>query len=159
MKIQKIHPCLWFDDQAEDAAKHYVSIFARSKITRVSRYGEGGMGKPGSVMLVDFQLDGLRLSALNGGPHFKLTPAISLSVSCETQKEVDTLWRKLVKGGKPSRCGWLEDRFGLSWQIVPEVLPRLMRDRNPAKVMAVTQAMLTMVKLDSAKLQRAYDRA
>ncbi|MBL0215348.1 MAG: VOC family protein [Myxococcales bacterium] len=158
MKVQKIHPSLWFDGQAEQAAKFYCTVFPRSKITSITRYSDAGPGKPGDVMVVDFVLDGSRVSGINGGPHFTFSPAISLSVSCKDQKEVDALWRKLLKGGKASQCGWLDDKFGVSWQIVPEVLPKLMNSKHPAKVAAMTRAMLGMVKLDVKQLQRAYDR-
>ncbi len=158
MKVATIRPCVWFDHQAEQAAKLYVSIFPRSKITNIERYTEAGPARPGSVMVVDFVLDGVGIQALNGGPHFTLSPAISLSVSCKDQKQVDALWRKLLKGGKTSQCGWLEDKFGLSWQIVPEILPKLQRSKNRAKVAAMMQAMFGMVKLDVKKLQAAFDR-
>jgi len=155
--MQKIVTFLWFDHQAEEAANFYVSLFKNSKIVNVSRYGDAGPGPKGSAMVVVFELDGQRYMALNGGPHFKFSPAISLMVNCETQAEVDGLWDKLLAdGGKPSRCGWLEDKYGLSWQIVPTALGRLMSDPDPEKSKRVTQAMLQMVKLDIAKLEEAY---
>lgn len=157
--MQKITPFLWFDDQAEQAAKFYVSIFKRSKITRVTRSGPSGPGAKAAVMSVTFRLDGQELIALNGGPHFQFTPAISLFVDCKTQKEVDDLWRRLSQGGEKQRCGWLKDRYGLSWQIIPSALGQLMQDENRQKAGAVMQAMLKMDKLDIAGLRRAYDRA
>jgi predicted 3-demethylubiquinone-9 3-methyltransferase (glyoxalase superfamily) len=159
MKLQKISPCLWFDDKAEDAATYYCKLFKNSKINHVSRWGENGPRKAGLALMVDFELDGLPLKALNGGPEYKLSPAFSLSVSCEDQDEIDRLWAKLVDGGKESRCGWLDDRFGVSWQIVPAVLGTMMSDKNPAKVQAVMQAFMGMVKFDIRALQQAYDKA
>ncbi len=152
---QKITPFLWFDHDAEEAAHHYVSIFKNSKILTVSRYGEAGPGPQGSVMTVTFQLDGVELTALNGGPHFKFTEAISLMVKCETQEEVDEYWRKLSAGGEEGPCGWLKDKFGLSWQIVPNALIRLYDDPDPEKSKRVMQAMLQMKKLDIARLEQA----
>ena len=152
--MQKITTFLWFNDQAEEAAKFYVSIFKKgSKITGRQKTPDG------KVMGVTFKLAGQEFYALNGGPHFQFTPAISLYVDCKDQKEVDTLWRKLLKGGKPSQCGWLEDKFGLSWQIVPSVLPKVLGGKNPKKAAAAMQAMMGMVKLDAKKLQKAYDEA
>ena len=157
--MKKITPFLWFDTQAEEAAKFYASIFKNSKITNVSRYGAGGPVKAGSVMSVTFTLEGQDFIALNAGPHFKFNPAISMFVNCKTQQEVDVLWRKLLKGGKPSRCGWLEDKYGLSWQIIPEALGKMMGDKNPKKAGATMQAMMQMVKIDTKKLKKAYDAA
>ena len=157
--MQKVTTCLWFDDQGEEAAKFYVSLFNNSKILSISRYGDSGRGKKGSVMTVAFRLAGRDFIALNGGPIFKFSPAISLSVSCKDQREVDTLWRKLLKGGKESRCGWLEDRYGLSWQIVPVALPKMLRDRNPQRAARVMKAMLEMKKIDIKTLERARDAA
>jgi predicted 3-demethylubiquinone-9 3-methyltransferase (glyoxalase superfamily) len=155
--MQKIVTFLWFDNQAEEAANFYVSIFNNSKIVSLSRYGEGSPGPAGSVMVVVFELDGQQFMALNGGPIFHFTEAISLVVNCETQAEVDNLWDKLLSGGgQPSRCGWLKDKYGLSWQIVPTALGKLMSDPDPEKSKRVTQAMLQMVKLDIAKLEQAY---
>lgn len=147
--MQKITPFLWFDNQAEEAAKFYVSIFKNSKITNVSRYGEVGPGPKGSVMTVSFQLDGQEFIALNGGPQFKFTPAISLLVNCKTQKEIDELWRKLSEGGATQQCGWLQDKYGLSWQIIPERLGELVQDPNAMK------EMLKMEKIDLERLERA----
>lgn len=154
---QRITNCLWFDGQAEEAAKFYVSIFKDSKIVNVARFPEGTHRPKGSVMLVEFQIGGQEFQALNGGPHFKFTPAISMSVNCETQHEVDELWEKLTAGGEEVQCGWLTDKFGLSWQIVPTVLPKMMQDEDPEKAKRVTQAMLQMKKIDIAALKRAYD--
>ena len=152
---QKISTFLWFDANAEEAANYYVSIFKNSKILGVSRYGETGPGPKGSVMTVSFQLEGQEFTALNGGPQFKFTEAISLFVKCETQKEVDELWSKLTAGGEESQCGWLKDRYGLSWQITPTVLLRLIQDPDPAKAKRVMEAMLQMKKIDIARLEQA----
>jgi predicted 3-demethylubiquinone-9 3-methyltransferase (glyoxalase superfamily) len=157
--MQKITPCLWFDNQAEEAVAFYTSIFANSRVTGVSRYGEEGPGPAGSVMTATFQLAGQEFMALNGGPYFSFTPAISMFVSCETQAEVDLYWEKLLDGGQPEQCGWLRDRFGVSWQIVPAVLGEMMQDPEPEKVRRVTQAMLGMIKLDIAGLRLAYEQA
>ncbi len=154
---QRISPCLWFDDQAEEAANFYVSIFKNSKITAVSRYGEAGPGPKGSVMVVGFELDGQSFTALNGGPMFKFTEAISMIVHCETQAEVDYYWEKLSAGGQPGRCAWLKDKFGVSWQIVPTALIELMADKDAAKSARVMKAMLQMTKIDIAGLQPAYE--
>jgi predicted 3-demethylubiquinone-9 3-methyltransferase (glyoxalase superfamily) len=157
MARQKITTFLWFDREAEEAATFYTSIFEDSKILAVSRYGDAGPGPKGSVMTVEFQLAGQRFLALNGGPHFKFTEAISLVVDCETQEEVDALWGKLTSGGgREAPCGWLKDRFGLSWQIVPSALGQLMRDPDPERSKRVMQAMLQMKKLDIAALKRAH---
>ncbi len=157
--MQRITPFLWFDDQAEEAMNFYVSIFKNSKVGRVTRYGEAGPGPKGSVMSATFQLEGQEFMALNGGPHFSFTPAISFFVNCETQEEVDELWKKLSAAGKTERCGWLKDKYGLSWQIIPSALGRLMRDNNAAKAQSVMKAMLEMDKIDIARLQQAYDQA
>src|SRR5438552_13297103 len=156
--MQKITPFLWFDNNAEEAANFYVSIFNNSNIGSVRRYGEAGPGPKGSVMSVTFKLDGQEFFALNGGPQFKFTPAISLFVNCETQKEVDELWEKLSAGGRKDRCGWLQDKYGLSWQIVPTTLEKLLGDKDPAKANRVMQAMMQMKKIDIKGLQQAYDR-
>jgi predicted 3-demethylubiquinone-9 3-methyltransferase (glyoxalase superfamily) len=157
--MQKITTFLWFDDQAEEAANLYISIFKNSKILGVSRYGEGSPGQPGKVMTVNFQLNGQEFIALNGGPEFKFSEAISLYVNCETQAEVDELWVKLIaEGGEESQCGWLKDKFGLSWQIVPTALGGLIGGPDPVKAQKAMQAMLKMKKLDIAALQRAYDQ-
>jgi predicted 3-demethylubiquinone-9 3-methyltransferase (glyoxalase superfamily) len=154
--MQKISPFLWFDGKAEEAANLYVSIFKNSKIVGVSRYGEGSPGPKGSVMTVAFQLEGQQFTALNGGPQFHFTEAISFFVNCETQEEVDHLWEKLSAGGEPGQCGWLKDRFGVSWQIVPSILPKLLGDTDPAKSARVMQAMLKMHKIDITALKEAY---
>lgn len=153
---QKITTFLWFDTNAEEAAKHYTSIFKNSKILEVARYGDAGPGPKGSVMIVRFQLDGQEFIALNGGPQFKFTEAISLAVTCDTQEEVDELWAKLTAGGQESQCGWLKDKFGLSWQIVPSEVPKLMTDPDPEKSKRVMEAILQMKKIDIARLKQAY---
>ena len=157
--MQKITPFLWFNDQAEEAVNFYVSIFKNSRIVRVSRYGDAGPGPKGSVMSATFELDGQQFYALNGGPQFSFTPAISLFVNCESQAEVDELWDKLSAGGRKDRCGWLQDKYGLSWQIVPSVLGKLLGDKSPSKSSSVMKAMLQMDKLDIARLQQAYEAA
>lgn len=154
---QRITPFLWFDGQAEEAANLYVSIFPSSRITSVSRYGDAGPGPKGSVMTIGFELDGLKFTGLNGGPMFKFTEALSLVVHCETQAEVDHYWERLTAdGGKPSQCAWLKDKFGVSWQIVPNALIELLQDKDPAKAGRVMQAMLQMAKIDIAKLRAAH---
>ena len=155
--MQKITTFLWFNNDAEEAANYYTSIFKNSKILDVSRYGDVGPGPKGSVMIVKFQLAGQEFVALNGGPQFKFTEAISLMVNCESQQEIDELWRKLTTGGQESQCGWLKDKFGLSWQIVPTELGKLMSAKDPAKANRVMQALLQMKKLDIAKLQQAAE--
>jgi predicted 3-demethylubiquinone-9 3-methyltransferase (glyoxalase superfamily) len=155
--MQKITPFLWFDDNAEEAVNLYVSLFKDSKIESVTRYGDAGPGPKGTVMMVTFQLEGQEFMALNGGPVFSFSPATSFFVDCETQEEVDRLWDKLSEGGEQQQCGWLRDRFGVTWQIVPSILGRLTGDPDPVKSQRVVQAMLQMHKLDSAVLQRAYD--
>lgn len=157
--MQKITPFLWFDHQAEEAMNFYVSIFKNSKILMLRRYGKQGPGPEGTVMTGTFQLEGQEFMALNGGPHFSFTPAISLFVSCKTQEEVDELWDKLSAGGAPNQCGWVQDKFGLSWQIIPSALGELLGDKNPAKAGAVMQAMLGMHKISVKGLQDAYDKA
>ena len=160
--MSKITPFLWFDDNAEEAAKFYVSIFKNSKITGVSRYGEAAAkasGRPkGSVMTVDFELEGQPFVALNGGPVFSFTPAISLAVGCDTQKEIDELWEKLTDGGEEVECGWLKDKYGMSWQIVPAAIGEMISDRDPARSERVMRAVLQMKKLDIAVLKKAYDQ-
>ena len=151
--MQKITPFLWFNDNAEEAMNFYVSVFKNSKVGSVNRYGDAGPGPKGSVMSATFQLEGQEFMALNGGPEYKFTPAISLFVSCETQAEVDELWQKLSAGGKPGRCGWLQDKFGLSWQIIPTALPRLLGD--PSRSQRVMKAMLQMDKIDIRGLEDA----
>jgi predicted 3-demethylubiquinone-9 3-methyltransferase (glyoxalase superfamily) len=155
MQVQKITPFLWFDGNAEEAAQLYVSIFKNSKIDAVSRYGDAGPGPKGSAMTVAFTLEGQKFTALNGGPHFKFTEAVSFVVSCDTQSEIDIFWDKLIAdGGKPSQCGWLKDKYGLSWQIVPSVLPQLVTG-DAAKSGRVIQALMKMTKLDIAALEKA----
>ncbi len=154
--MQKITPFLWFDEKAEEAANFYTSIFKDSKILNVARYGDAGPGPKGSVMLVTFQLEGQDFMALNGGPTYTLTPAISLFVSCETQAEVDGIWDKLTAGGSEVQCGWLKDKFGLSWQIIPKALMELMQDKDPVKSQRVFKAMMQMTKIDIEGLKRAY---
>ncbi len=155
--MQKIVPFLWFNGQAEEAMKFYVSIFKNSKVVSVTRYGDAGPGPKGTVMMATFQLEGQEFHALNGGPQFTFTPAISLLVNCETQQEVDELWAKLSEGGAPDRCGWLKDKYGLSWQIVPTILGTLMRDRDPKQSQRVMTAVMQMDKLDIARLEHAYE--
>ena len=157
--MQKITPFLWFNDNAEEAVNFYMSVFPNSRIVNSSRSGDGGPGPKGSIMIITFELAGQRFTALNGGPKYKFTEAISLVVSVESQAELDETWSKLCEGGQPVQCGWLKDRFGLSWQIVPTLLGELMQDKDPARANRVMQAMLKMVKLDLADLKRAYDRA
>lgn len=158
--MRKMTPFLWFDDKAEEAANHYVSIFRNSRIVHIARYGDAGVqasGRPkGSVMTVAFELEGQPFVALNGGPVFTFTPAISFVVNCATQKEVDELWEKLSEGGATEQCGWLRDKFGVSWQIVPAVLGELMSDPDPAKSQSVMQALLQMTKLDIKGLKQAH---
>jgi predicted 3-demethylubiquinone-9 3-methyltransferase (glyoxalase superfamily) len=153
----KIHPFLWFDTQAEGAAKFYTSMFENSRITEVSRYGDAGPMPAGTAMTVSFELEGLPITALNAGPEFKFTEAISLYVDCESQEEVDELWAKLTDGGEESQCGWLKDKFGLSWQIIPKSLPEMLQDKDPAKANRVMQAMLKMSKIETSELEAAYN--
>lgn len=160
--LQRIAPCLWFDDQAEEAAQYYVSIFKNSRIRDVGRYGEAGQeihGRPpGSVMIVEFELDGQRFTALNGGPLFQFNEAISLQIACETQDEVNYYWEKLTEGGdeKAQQCGWLKDKFGLSWQVVPTIVAELLRDSTSEKSQRAMAAMLRMKKPDIEEMKRAY---
>ena len=156
--MKKITPFLWFNDNAEEAMNFYASIFPNSKALSVTRYGDAGPGPKGTVMTASFQLHGQEFTALNGGPHFKFTEAISLVVHCQTQKEIDEYWEKLSEGGEKVECGWLKDKFGLSWQIVPDVLIEMLQDKDPEKVKRVTEAMLQMKKLDIAKLKQAYEQ-
>lgn len=156
--MQKITPFLWFDGKAEEAMNFYVSIFKNSKRGRISRYGEEGPGPKGAVMVVTFRLDGQEFMALNGGPHFKFTEAISLLVNCETQDEVDAMWEKLSEGGAKGQCGWLKDKYGLSWQVVPTALGEMMSDPDPEKSKRVMITMLQMKKLDISGLKRAYEQ-
>jgi predicted 3-demethylubiquinone-9 3-methyltransferase (glyoxalase superfamily) len=155
--MQKITPFLWFDKEAEEAANYYVSIFKNAKILEVSRYGDAGPGPKGSVMVVKFALDGMEFLALNGGPGHPLTDAASLVVNCETQAEVDHYWSKLTAGGQEVACGWLKDKYGLSWQVTPVILVQYLRDKDPAKARRVMEAMMKMVKLDIAAIKKAYD--
>ena len=158
--VQKISPCLWFDDRAEEAATLYTSIFPRSRIVQVTRYAEAGRevhGRaPGSVMTVEFELEGQKFLALNGGPQFKFDEAVSFQVFCDTQAEIDHFWSKLSDGGSEGPCGWLKDRFGLSWQVVPSMVPEMLQDEQSEKGQRVFAAIMKMKKLDIAKLQKAY---
>ncbi|MEA2597145.1 MAG: hypothetical protein QOF01_3614 [Thermomicrobiales bacterium] len=156
---QKITPFLWFDDQAEEATNFYVSVFKNSEVLGTSRYGEAGPGAPGTVMTTSFRLDGQEFIALNGGPMFKFTEAVSFSIDCGDQEEVDYYWEKLSEGGEEGPCGWLKDRYGLSWQVVPRVLNELLEDPDREKANRVMQAMLQMGKLDIAKLEQAAAQA
>src|SRR6267142_883945 len=160
--MQKITPFLWFDDKAEEAVNFYASIFKNSKICGVTRYDEAGAkasGRPkGKAMTVEFQLDGQEFVALNGGPQFKFTEAISFVVNCTTQEEVDYFWEKLSEGGQEVQCGWLKDKYGLSWQVVPTILVELLQDKDPAKAQRVMQAMLQMKKIDISKLKQAAEQ-
>ena len=160
--IQKISPCLWFDNQAEEAVNFYVSIFKNTRIGNITRYGEEGAkvsGRPkGSVMTVTFELDGQEFMALNGGPHFTFTEAVSFIINCESQEEIDELWESLSEGGEKSQCGWLKDKYGLSWQIVPTVLNEMMQSHDSKKTERVMRALLHMKKLDIKRLQEAYEQ-
>jgi predicted 3-demethylubiquinone-9 3-methyltransferase (glyoxalase superfamily) len=155
--MQKITPFLWFDGKAEEAMNFYVSVFKNSKVVSVNRFGEAGPGPKGTVMSATFQLEGQDFYALNGGPQFTFTPAISLFVNCETQEEVDELWDKLSEGGRKDRCGWLQDKYGLSWQIIPSVLGKMLQDKDAEKANRVMKAMLQMDKIDIKRLKQAYD--
>jgi predicted 3-demethylubiquinone-9 3-methyltransferase (glyoxalase superfamily) len=156
--MQKITPFLWFDDKAEEAVEFYTSIFKNSKIGRISRYGEEGPGPKGTLMTATFQLNGQEFMALNGGPYFTFSPAISFFVNCETQEEVDELWEKLSEGGEKQQCGWLKDKYGVSWQIVPTALGVLLQDKDAEKSSRVMKAMLQMNKIDIAILKQAYEQ-
>lgn len=160
--MQKIITHLWFDHHAEEAAKFYTSIFKNSRVGSIARYGESGAAisgrEKGSVMTVEFELDGQQFYALNGGPVFKFNEAISLFVNCENQAEVDALWNKLLEGGQPAQCGWLKDKYGVSWQIVPTVLGEMMADKDPKKVERVMQALLQMIKIEIEGLKQAYEQ-
>jgi predicted 3-demethylubiquinone-9 3-methyltransferase (glyoxalase superfamily) len=155
---QKIKPFLWFDNQAEEAMNYYVSVFKNAEVLDVSRYGEGGPGPAGTVMTASFRLDGLEFVALNGGPEYRFSEAISFQIDCKSQDEVDYFWEKLTDGGEPGPCGWLKDRFGLSWQVVPSRLTELLQDPDPANANRVMQAMLQMSKIEIAKLEEAAER-
>jgi predicted 3-demethylubiquinone-9 3-methyltransferase (glyoxalase superfamily) len=155
--VQKITPFLWFDHQAEEAAEYYTSIFKGSSIDGIARYGETGPGPKGTVMTVQFTIEGQQFVALNGGPQFKFTEAISFVVNCETQHELDDLWEKLLSGGgQESQCGWLKDKYGMSWQLVPTSIEEMLQDKNPERSSRVMQAVMKMKKLDIAELQRAF---
>jgi predicted 3-demethylubiquinone-9 3-methyltransferase (glyoxalase superfamily) len=156
--MQKITPFLWFDGKAEEAMNFYVSIFKNSKVLSATRYGDAGPGPKGTVMAATFELDGQEFGAINGGPLFTFSPAISFYVKCETQEEVDEFWEKLSQGGEKQRCGWLKDRFGVSWQIIPTVLGSMLGDKDPAKSSRVMKAMLLMQKIDIAGLKQAYEQ-
>jgi predicted 3-demethylubiquinone-9 3-methyltransferase (glyoxalase superfamily) len=156
--MQKISPYLWFNDNAEEAIHFYSSIFKNSKTVNITRYGEGSPAPKGKLMSATFELEGQTFIALNGGPQFNFTPAISFFVNCETQEEVDELWEKLSEGGKEGRCGWLEDKFGLSWQIIPTALGELMQDEDARKARNVMEAMLQMNKIDIKALKQAYEK-
>ncbi|WP_305806616.1 VOC family protein [Stenotrophomonas sp. YIM B06876] len=157
--MPKITPCLWFDTQAQEAVAFYSGIFASARTLRTTHYGEGAPRPADMVLTIEFELEGQRFIALNGGPEFPFTPAVSLSVECQTQDEVDRLWQQLGAGGRPGQCGWLQDKYGLSWQIVPHLLPELLSDPDPRKAQAVMQALMGMHKLDIAALQNAHARA
>lgn len=157
--MPKITPFLWFDDNAEEAMNFYASVFKDSEIVSIFRHRSDGMGAEGMLFTATFRLQGQEFIALNGGPHFKFTPAVSLFVTCDTQSEVDHLWDRLCEGGAPNRCGWLTDKYGLSWQIVPRALGEMLQDPDAAKANRVMQVMLTMIKLDVAALRQAYDQS
>ena len=156
--MQKIIPSLWFDGKAEEAMNFYISIFKNSRVLNVSRFGDAGPGAAGTVMAVSFELDGQRFMGINGGPEFPFSEAVSFYVDCETQQEVDELWEKLTAGGEESQCGWLKDKYGLSWQIVPKILIEMLGDKDPEKAKRVTEAMLQMRKIDIKTLERAYQQ-
>ena len=159
MPTPKITPFLWFDHQAEEAATFYTSIFKNSKIETVTRYGDAGPGSKGSVMTIAFELDGQKFVGLNGGPHYQFTPAISFVVDCDGQEEVDHYWENLTAGGKEIQCGWLVDKYGVSWQIVPKALIEMLRDKDPVRSQRVMKAMFQMKKIDIASLKAAYDQS
>jgi predicted 3-demethylubiquinone-9 3-methyltransferase (glyoxalase superfamily) len=157
--MSKIAPCLWFDGRAEEAMSHYLSIFERSAMLSVSRYGKGMPMPEGTVLVATFEIEGQEIMALNGGADFSFTPAISLLVHCDDQVELDHLWLRLGEGGEPGQCGWLKDKFGVSWQIVPRALDRMMKNGDPKRVGRMMQALMKMTKLDIAQLEAAYDSA
>jgi predicted 3-demethylubiquinone-9 3-methyltransferase (glyoxalase superfamily) len=157
--MQKITPFLWFDDNAEEAVNFYVSIFKNSKIVSIHRYGEAGPGPKGTVMTANFEIDGQAFIALNGGPHYTLSPAVSFYVNCENQEEVDELWDKLSAGGQTLQCGWLTDRYGVTWQIIPTILGELLQSEEAEKAQRAMKAMMQMVKIDIARLKQAYEGA
>lgn len=154
--MQKISTCLWFNYQAEEAVRHYTSIFKNSKVLDPAFFNEEGYGEPGTVMTIPFELEGREFLALNGGPEFNFTNAISFMVNCETQKEVDYYWDRLLEGGEAEQCGWLKDKFGVSWQIIPSIIGELMQDKDPERSKRVMKVMLSMIKLDIDLLKRAY---
>ena len=156
--MTRITPMLWFDHQAEEAAQFYTSIFRNSRITGLSRYGDAGPGPKGSIMVVSFELDGQPFTALNGGPHFKFTEAVSFVVNCANQQEVDHYWDRLLEGGAPQQCGWLKDRFGLSWQVVPTAVIDMLSDPDTVKSQRAMQAVMQMIKIDIAQVRDAYER-
>lgn len=156
--MQKIVPFLWYDGKAEEAANFYVSIFKNSKIKNIRRYGEAGPGQKGSVMSAEFELEGQEFIALNGGPHYTFSPAISFFVNCETQAEVDELWEELSEGGEKVQCGWLRDKYGVSWQIIPTALGKMLADKEPQKSQRVMKVMMGMTKIEIDGLKRAYDQ-
>jgi predicted 3-demethylubiquinone-9 3-methyltransferase (glyoxalase superfamily) len=156
--VQKITPCLWFDGNAEEAMNFYASIFKDAKVGRITRYGEAGPGPKGTVMSTTFRLNGQEFMALNGGPQFTFSPAISFFVNCETQEEVDELWEKLSEGGEKQRCGWLRDKYGVSWQIIPSALGEMLQDEDAEKSKRVMNAMLEMDRIDIKSLTQAYER-
>ena len=159
MTAKRITPCLWFDDQAEEAARFYASVFKNSKIGKISRYGKEGFEvhgrKEGTVMTVEFEIEGQKFVALNGGPHFKFNEAVSFQVHCESQQEIDYFWSKLAEAGEEGPCGWLKDKFGLSWQVIPRALPQMLMDENSEKAQRVMKSMLQMRKIDIAALKQA----
>ncbi len=155
--MQKITPFLWFDTEAEEAAKFYASVFKNSQVVSTTRYGEAGPGPKGSVMTVEFDLEGQRFVGLNGGPQFKFTEAVSFVVNCTTQEEVDYFWEKLSEGGQEIQCGWLKDKYGLSWQVVPTILIEFLQDKDPVKAQGVMKAMMQMKKIEIEPLKRAYE--
>lgn len=159
MSERRIATCLWFDRDAEEAVNHYVSILDNARITAISRYGKGAPMPEGLALVVDFEIGGQRFMALNGGPHFKLTEAVSIAIECDTQEEIDDLWERLSAGGAKSKCGWLKDRFGLSWQVVPRELKRLMSSSEQKRIAAMFAAMMQMEKPDIATLKTAYETA
>ena len=157
MSEQKITPCLWFDMKAEEAVAFYLATFRDGRVVSTSRYGDSGPGPKGAVMTILFEIEGQRFLALNGGPHYSFTPAISLIVDCETQADVDRLWDRLGEGGKPMQCGWIADRFGVTWQIAPSLIPRIMQSGDAAGIARVMRAIMPMTKIDIATLERAFE--
>ena len=157
MSEQKITPCLWFDMKAEEAVAFYLATFRDGRVVSTARYGDSGPGPKGAVMTILFEIEGQRFLALNGGPHYSFTPAISLIVDCETQADVDRLWDRLGEGGKPMQCGWIADRFGVTWQIVPSLIPRIMQSDDAAGIARVMRAIMPMTKIDTATLERAFE--